>query len=122
MPPEMQAFELSDGNKVDGPSTLSARGRSIHVFQRKKLHLDSCDHRTALLQIILNDFCPREDDSVSCTASSLHDRALSVDCMVKCVHRERFLELFVSPRSDFHDTIISVFNAVLPEGPKVTGI
>lgn len=95
------------------------------MFSKEKNYIwihATTEQLCTLLQIILNDFCPREDDSVSCTASSLHDRALSVDCMVKCVHREWFLELFVSPRSDFHDTIISVFNAVLPEGPKVTGI
>lgn len=95
------------------------------MFSKEKNYIwihATTEQLCTLLQIILKDFCPREDDSVSCTASSLHDRALSVDCMVKCVHREWFLELFVSPRSDFHDTIISVFNAVLPEGPKVTGI
>lgn len=37
--------------------------------------------------------------------SSLHDG------MVKCVHRKRFLEVFLSPFSDFHDRIMPILNA-----------
>ena len=41
---------------------------------------------------------------------------------VSCVHRQWFLEVFLSPCSDFQDRIVSVFNAELPEGLKVAGI
>jgi len=45
-----------------------------------------------------------------------------VDATVTCVHRQWFLEVILSPCRDFHDRIMSVLNAVLPEGPKIAGI
>ena len=73
-----------------------------------------------LPQSILNELWSREDSSVSgsCShvASSLHDWALT--CI--CVHIQWFLEVFLSPCSDFHDRIGSIFNAELPEGLKVS--
>ena len=37
------------------------------------------------------------------------------------VHWQWFLEVFLSPGSDFHDKITPIFNAVLPEGSKIMG-
>ena len=55
-------------------------------------------------------------------ASSLPDRALTYTCgrhVEPTVHRQCFHEAFLSPRSNFYDRIMSDFNAVLPEGPKI---
>lgn len=41
---------------------------------------------------------------------------------VNCVHRQWFLEAFLMPCSDVHHRIMPVFNEVLSEGPKITGI
>ncbi len=45
-----------------------------------------------------------------------------MDCTANCVHRQWFLEVFLSPCSDFQYKIIPVFNAVLPEGRKSRSI
>jgi len=41
---------------------------------------------------------------------------------VNCVHRHWFLEVFLSPCSDFHNKFMPVFNSLLPKGPKTTWI
>ena len=41
---------------------------------------------------------------------------------MSCVHRRWFLEVILSPCSDFQDRIRSVFNVELPEGRKIKGI
>lgn len=62
---------------------------------------------------ILNVFWPRED----CSVSSLHDWALT--CVSgwfgELCSQEWFVEVFLTSCSDFHDRIMSVFNAVPPE-------
>ena len=45
-----------------------------------------------------------------------------VDAAMNCVHRQWFLEVFLSPCSDVHYRILSVFNAVPSEGLKITNI
>ena len=51
-------------------------------------------------------------------ASFLHDRALPafVDDMANCVHKQSFLEVFLSPCSDFH-FLMKVFNEVFNAAP-----
>lgn len=54
---------------------------------------------------------------------ALHDGALTSigGWHSEFAHRQGFLEVTLSPRSDFHDRIMAVFNAVLPDGLKITG-
>ena len=42
-----------------------------------------------------------------------------VDAAMNCVHRQWFSEVFLSPCSDFHYRITSIFNAVPFEGLKI---
>lgn len=41
---------------------------------------------------------------------------------LKRFHRQGFLEVLLSPCSDFHEKTIPVFTAVVPRGLKITGI
>lgn len=43
----------------------------------------------------------------------------SVHGTMSCVDRQWFLEVLLNPCIDFHDRIISVFNAVSPKGPHI---
>ena len=45
-----------------------------------------------------------------------------VNLMANCVHRQWFLEVYLSPCRDVHTRNISVINAVPPEGLKITCI
>ena len=45
-----------------------------------------------------------------------------VDAVMNCVDRRWFLEVFLSPCSDVHYRIMSVFNAGSSEGLKITTI
>lgn len=37
------------------------------------------------------------------------------------MNSQRFLDVFLSPCCDFHDSIMAVFKAVPPEGPEIAG-
>ncbi len=83
---------------------------------------------STLPQSILNEPWPRENAcaSRSCLdmASFLTYRVLAgtANGTVDCVHRQCFLEVFLSPCCDFHYSSIPVCDAVPSKGPKITGI
>lgn len=43
----------------------------------------------------------------------------ALTCICGRVHRQWFMEVFLSLCTDFHDTLAPVFNAVLREGPRI---
>ncbi len=100
-------------------------------FPKRTSNFDSSDHRTvsfhfatvhfkwALAQRKRLRFWIMLD-----MASFLTYRVLAGngDGTVDCVHRQCFLEVFLSPCCDFHYSSIPVCVAVPSKGPKITGI
>ena len=86
----------------------------------------STENLFILPQNILNGLWPKDVGGIlGCVhiwllLSVIHLYLVFVDCMASCVHRQWFLEVFLSPFSEAQERIMSAFNAVALEGPKVT--
>ena len=103
----MQAFDLSTDNKLVF-STLVHRAHHSWFPRRIFIHLTR--EQIFIFKPFSMSFGPREDGGVSGSCShmisSLHDTALTfVDCMVIYVHREWFLEVFLSPSRGVQESI-----------------
>jgi len=87
---------LSADNKLKGPSPLKSRWSWVNDWQKEISNFDftSVHYKWALAQRRCWCF-----GICSHMASSLHGRALT--CICGCVHRRGFLEVFLSPCSDF---------------------
>ncbi len=99
-------------------------------FPKRTSNFDSSDHRTVFhfATVHFNEPWPREN---ACASGSCLDMAsfltyrvwaATANGAMDCVHRQCFLEVFLSPCCDFHYSSIPVCVAVPSKGPKITGI
>lgn len=112
---------MSVDNKPDSPSPL--KSRTVSMFSQKNLKFWFVWPQNifpVFLYPFLVSFAQRKWQHfwiMLTYASSLHHRPLT--CICAC--RQWFLEVLLNPCSDFHERIISVFNAMLYEGQKIIG-
>ena len=124
-PPQMLAFELCADNNLDGPFPLWPRGHDVHDFHKQFERWIPQPTFPLCVHPFQNALGPREAADISgCCwykAFALHCRVLTCTC--RC--SDELCELtvvFLSPCGNILDRMMSVFNAVPPEGSKVTGI
>lgn len=121
----MLAFELCTNNKPDCPSPLKPRRHCIYDFQKGfQIFVHQTTFSTSP-QSFLNELGSRGGGRIqvlgSCLVSSLHGRPFQ-EAVKNCVHMQWFSEMSLSPYSEFHYRIVSVFDAVPSEGPRITAI